>query len=294
MELTESLEQKKTKIAKRYKPHLPESKVVKMFSWWRAHRRRRWLAEPLPTEWDDILQRQVKQAARMPAELAEKWRQRIQVFVRETTWEGCRGFEVTDEVRVVISAYATLLTLGFEDEWLSRVRHVLVHPTPYQGQRARIGVDGVDYSHGDWMQQLEDDTEDEHLGEAWFESGTVILVWSEVPTAEHLVPPGTNVVFHEFAHVLHELLADWFPSACTDRSEPWLVAFQAEFDRQVRESDRGRRSLLDDYAAESPEEFFCVASECFFERPERMQSQSPTLFSLLKQCFRIDPASWTA
>ncbi len=263
-----------------------------MFGWLRARRRRRWLAEPFPAAWEETLRRHVKQAARLPGELAEMWRQRIQVFVQETSWEGCRGFEVTEEARVVIAAYATLLTLGFEGEWFSRVRHVLVHPTPYQGQRARIGVEGVDYSHGDWMQQLEDDVEDEHLGESWFESGTVILVWSEVPTAEHIVPPGTNVVLHEFAHVLHELLADWFPTAQTNQGEPWLAAFQREFARQVRDSDRGRRTLLDDYAAENLEEFFCVATECFFERPDRMRSQSATLFDLLRQCFRSDPTSW--
>lgn len=263
-----------------------------MFGWFRARRRRRWLAEPFPVAWEEALRRHVKQAERMPDELAAKWRQRIQVFVRTTSWEACRGLEVTEEVRVVIAAYATLLVLGLEDEWLSRVRHVLVHPTPYQGRRARIGVEGVDYSHGDWMQQLEDDTEDEHLGEAWFESGTVIIVWSEVPTAEHIVPPGTNVVLHEFAHVMHELLASWFPSARTERGESWLEAFRQEFDRQVRDSDRGRRTLLDDYAAENPEEFFCVATECFWERPGRMKAQSPTLFHLLQQCFRLDPTNW--
>ncbi len=263
-----------------------------MFGWFRARRRRRWLAEPFPAAWEETLRRHVKQAAQLPVKLAAKWRQRIQVFVQETSWEGCRGFEVVEEVRVVIAAYATLMVLGFEDEWFIRVRHVLVHPTPYQGQRARIGVEGVDYSHGDWMQQLEDDVEDEHLGESWFESGTVILVWSEVPTAEHIVPPGTNVVLHEFAHVLHELLAGWFPTAQTNQGEPWLEAFQREFDRQVRDSDRGRRTLLDEYAAENPEEFFCVATECFFERPDRMRSQSTTLFELLRQCFRSDPASW--
>jgi Mlc titration factor MtfA (ptsG expression regulator) len=264
-----------------------------MFGWFRARRRRRWLAEPFPAAWEDILRRHVQQAERLPADLAAKWRQRIQVFVRETSWEGCRGLNVTDEMRVVIAAYATLVVLGFDDEWLSRVRHVLVHPTPYQGRRARIGVAGVDYSHGDWMQQLEDDVEDEHLGESWSESGTVVIVWSEVPTAEHIVPTATNVVLHEFAHVVHELLGDWFATARTNGGEAWSAAFQAEFRRQVRDSDRGRRSLLDDYAAESPEEFFCVATECFFERPDRMRAHSATLFDLLRQCFRSDPTGWS-
>ncbi len=264
-----------------------------MFSWLRAYRRRRWLAEPFPSAWDDILQRHVKQTTRLPEELVEKWRQRIRVFVRATSWEGCRDFTVSDEVKVIIAGYATLLVLGLEDEWLERVWHVLVHPTPYQGRRATIGIDGVDYSHGDWMQQLEDDVEDEHLGEACVESGTLILVWSEVPTAEHITPAGQNVVLHEFAHVMHELLAERLRTARTERGEPWFEAFQSEYDRQVIASDRGRRTLLDEYAAESPEEFFCVATECFLERPDRMRSQAPTLYELLQQCYALDPASWT-
>jgi hypothetical protein len=263
-----------------------------MFRWLRAHRRRRWLAEPFPAAWEQILRRDVKQFARVPDDLAAVWRQRIQVFVWETSWEGCRGLAVTDEIRVVIAANATLLTLGFEDEWFSRVRHVLVHPTPYQGRRALIGVDGVDFSRGDWMRQLDDDAEDEHLGEAWCESGTVIIVWSEVPTAEHIVPSGTNVVIHEFAHVIHELRAHWFPAARTEQGEPWLQAFQREFDHQTRATERGRRTLLDDYAAENPEEFFCVATESFFERPDVLQQQLPVLWRLLVQCFGTDPSLW--
>lgn len=262
-----------------------------MFAWIRERRRRRWLEQPFPAAWDEILRRHVKQSARLPSDLVVKWRQQIQVFVRATSWEGCRGFEITDEVQVVIAANAMLLTLGFDNEWLDRVRHVLVHPTPYQGQRARIGAEGIDYSHGDWIQQLEDDVPDEHFGEAWVESGTVILVWSEVPTAEHITPPGQNVVLHEFAHVMHEQRSAWMQAARTEDGVPWLTAFESEFAWQVRESDRGRRSLLDDYAAESPEEFFCVATEAFFERPDRVREQRPSLYRLWRQCYGIDPAA---
>ena len=263
-----------------------------MFGWFKARRRRRWLVEPFPSAWDDLLCRHVKQSSRLPNELREKWQLRVQVFVRATVWEGCRNFVVTDAVKVIIAGYATLLVLELDDEWLERVWHVLVHPTPYQGRRASIGVDGVDYSHGDWMQQLEDDSEDEHLGEACVDSGTVILVWSEVPNAEHITPAGQNVVLHEFAHVLLELLGDRLKQTRTASGESWLAAFHAEFDRQVLATDRGRRTLLDEYAAESPEEFFCVATECFLERPDRLRSQTPTLYELLKLSYGIDPVLW--
>ena len=83
-----------------------------MFGWLRNRRRRRWLAEPFPAVWDEILQQHIKQTSHLPPELATKWRQRIQVFVAATTWEGCRDFAITAEVRVIIAGYATLLVLG--------------------------------------------------------------------------------------------------------------------------------------------------------------------------------------
>jgi len=39
--------------------------------------------------------------------------------------------------------------------------------------------------------------------------------------------------------------------------------------------------LLDEYAAESPAEFFAVLSEAFFETPERLEHRFPAVYELL-------------
>jgi hypothetical protein len=48
---------------------------------------------------------------------------------------------------------------------------------------------------------------------------------------------------------------------------------------------------LDDYAAESPAEFFAVMSEAFFESPHGLAASYPDVYAQLVQFYRQDPAA---
>jgi Mlc titration factor MtfA (ptsG expression regulator) len=51
---------------------------------------------------------------------------------------------------------------------------------------------------------------------------------------------------------------------------------------------------IDDYAAESPAEFFAVMSEAFFERPAVVQDTYPLVYAQLARFYRQDPAARAA
>ena len=74
-------------------------------------------------------------------------------------------------------------------------------------------------------------------------------------------------------------------------SHPELIA--AEFEALQRDERRGRRSLMDHYGATNPAEFFAVATETFFEKPERMAREHADLFAALRAYYRIDPRDWS-
>ena len=57
-----------------------------------------------------------------------------------------------------------------------------------------------------------------------------------------------------------------------------------------RDSRLGRYTVLDDYGATDPAEFFAVATECFFEKPRVLQKRHPELYEELKTFYRQDPA----
>ena len=63
-----------------------------------------------------------------------------------------------------------------------------------------------------------------------------------------------------------------------------------EYDRFCERVVCGYESVLDPYAAESPDEFFAVASEAFFVTPREMREEQPAMYRLLSSYYRQDPA----
>jgi Mlc titration factor MtfA (ptsG expression regulator) len=54
----------------------------------------------------------------------------------------------------------------------------------------------------------------------------------------------------------------------------------------------GEPVLLDPYGATDPAEFFAVASEVFFEQPQRMAAELPALYGELRAFYGVDPSGW--
>jgi Mlc titration factor MtfA (ptsG expression regulator) len=65
-----------------------------------------------------------------------------------------------------------------------------------------------------------------------------------------------------------------------------------EFDRLRADVGRGRATLLDEYGATNPAEFFAVATECFFEKPRQLRERHPDVYGVLSGYYRQDPAGW--
>ena len=94
--------------------------------WLQERRRKKLLEEPFPEAWEDILRQSVSHVADLAAEESDRLRDFIRIFVAEKHFEGCGGFEVTDEVRVTIAAQAGLLVLGLPHQYFKNVETILV------------------------------------------------------------------------------------------------------------------------------------------------------------------------
>jgi len=252
----------------------------KLFAWLKNRRRREILERPFPAAWTRILRQGVRQTAWLDADQAERLRGWIAVFLAEKRFEGCRGFEVTDEVRLLIAAQAGLVTLGFDGEWFDRLRSVLVYPADYLVPRVTPLSGGGEL---EW--------EEARLGETWA-GGSMVLSWRGVRDGARMRDGPRSVVIHESAH-LFDLLSgeiDGLPplgsAAAGSRWRGKIAPCRARFDELL---DKGRSLPFDDYAAESPAEFFAVASECFFQDPHRLARHDSGLYELLVEAYRQDP-----
>jgi Mlc titration factor MtfA (ptsG expression regulator) len=256
-----------------------------LFSWLRKRRRRHLLAEPFPDEWLRLLRERVGHFSLVTDNERKKLGDIVRIMLAEKDWEGCRGLELTDAMRVVIAASAGVLILGFDDYYFDNVQTILVYPNAFVVREERAIAGGA---------TLEEDSD--RLGEAHFR-GPVILSWEEIN--ENAVHPGygQNLAFHEFAHQLDMLNGafDGTPDLPTrDLARRWASVMNKEFVHLQRAERKGRRTVLDPYGANDPAEFFAVATELFFDAPRRMQANYAELYQLFRDYFRQDPAAWPA
>ena len=121
------------------------------------------------------------------------------------------------------------------------------------------------------------------------------MSWKFVLQAGRNAANGGNVVLHEFAHHLDGLDGDIDgtpPLAGPEQEKTWYRVTAAEYRRLLGSARRHEVTLLDHYGATSKAEFFAVATECFFERPQAMRRQHGELYSVLRDFYRQDPAEW--
>ena len=251
-----------------------------LFTEWRRQRVRR---QPFPLEWRQILRQRWPYFHTMPADLQLQLKKHVQVFLAEKAFIGCNGLVVTDEMRVTIAAQACLLLLNRRRDGFANLRQILVYP----------GAFIVDKLHADGSGVLQEQRR-ALAGESW-SLGQVILSWEDTLEGALVGDDGHNVVIHEFAHQLDQENgpangAPWLLGR--GRRARWARVMGAEFALLQQRAASGQPSLMSDYGATDPAEFFAVASEVFFEQPQRLAAEHPALFRELSGLFRVNPLSW--
>ncbi len=268
---------------------LPSRLMFGFFKRRRQHRREAIRARPFPAGWRDVLARKFPFFSRLTEVDQRELEGHVQVFLAEKNFEGCGGFEMTDEARVLIAAQACLLLLHRETDCYPKLRTILVYPDTYVAKTR-------------WNERDEEDDRSSRarLGESW-DRGVVVLAWSSAVAGAANIHDGMNVVFHEFAHQLDQEYgaADGLPplqcegaKACYFRYTTWARVLGAEFEALRRQREKGRKTVLDQYGATNAAEFFAVATECFFEKPLQMKKKHPELYEELKEFYRQDPVNF--
>ena len=238
---------------------------------------------PFSDAWQRILQQRLPFVLKLPDEQIEQLKLLIKVFLNDKKFYGCAGQEIDDDIRVTIAAQACLMLLNQGRVPYPDLQSILVYPSTFVATR------DVANEHGF--------VSTDHialLGESWSQ-GKVILAWDNVKKGVQNLRDGRNVVLHEFAHQLdHESGAtNGAPVLSTHGAyRSWAHVFSEEFHTLQERADHGRHTLLDHYGAKNPAEFFAVATETFFERPQEMATHHEELFQQLKSFYRVDPSQW--
>jgi Mlc titration factor MtfA (ptsG expression regulator) len=240
----------------------------------KIRRRAALLKEPFPPIWETTLQREVPFFQALDESDKDRFREEVHIFLDEKRITGIKT-SIDDTVRVLVAASAIIPIFGFPGwEW-DQIHEVLIYPTSfsehYETGKNR-GADILGMVGSGAMSRM------------------MILSKPDLLNGFRLPQDRKNVGIHEFAHLLDKSdgSVDGVPNVVLSRSAviPWLKLVHREMDQiQSHHSD------INPYGLKSEAEFFAVASEYFFENPDKMQRKHPELYAMLERVFHQDPQS---
>lgn len=243
--------------------------------------RRWWAARETIAPIDDAAWHALLASSDLFARLAQPDLARLRAlaarFLARKHFSAAAGHVLDDRQCLAIAALASLPVLHLDARWLDGWREVIVYPGEFRVRR----------EHHDDASGVVTEGDDELIGEAW-EHGPLILSWADIATDLAQPFDGFNVVVHEIAHKLDMLdgPADGVPRLPAGiMRRDWIAAMQAAYDALGRAVERGRRTLIDPYAAESPDEYFAVVSELHHSDAALLQRAAPAVAALLARYY---------
>ncbi len=250
---------------------------------------------------DEALWRQATEHYYFMRRLSKEENRRLRLiasdFLSRKTFTGAAEFEITPLMQVQVAAQACILILELGVSQFDGWSEIIIYPGKFAPKREVTDHAGVVHT-----------TRDALAGEAWL-GGPVVLSYEDVASLDHQrhhysYTSAYNVVIHEFAHKLDMRNGDanGFPPLHKGMSAvAWKRDFMAaylDFCKRVDHADEYEHldngaSLdalpMDPYGSESPAEFFAVASETFFERPESLAAGYSAVYAQLKAFYKQDP-----
>jgi Mlc titration factor MtfA (ptsG expression regulator) len=207
----------------------------------------------------------------------ERMEQLVARFMATTDWEAANRFELTEHIKVLIAAQASMLLLGLDLDGYDDVTSVIVHPSNVRLPGTHTTGGGVFSSQPRMISGLAQ------------AGGPVVLSWAAARRGARFPDHGHNVVYHEFAHRLDMLdgATDGTPPLSDDAAvERWREVCTAAYDTVRAEGS----PVLRPYAGTNPAEFFAVATEVFFNQPCELFDHEPALYAELMSFYGQDPS----
>jgi Mlc titration factor MtfA (ptsG expression regulator) len=236
-------------------------------------KRKTTVTEPVPVLLKTILNEQVPFYQQLNTSRQTEFEQRAAHFLSQVKITGVKTV-VEDMDRVLIAASALIPIFNFPGWQYCNLNEVLLYPDSF---------------NHDFEQQGEGRNILGMVGSGAL-NGVMILSQFELRQSFLNETGKNNTAIHEFVHLIDKTDGeiDGIPELLLQRQyiKPWLQLMQQKIQEIINE-----RSDINPYGATNESEFFAVASEYFFERPELLKEKHPELYGLLQNIFNPKPAA---
>ncbi|SDB66242.1 hypothetical protein SAMN03097699_3213 [Flavobacteriaceae bacterium MAR_2010_188] len=195
---------------------------------------------------------------------------RVVSFIRDKDFIGREGLQITDEMKILISATAVMVTFGFRDFYIGLINKIFIYPAQFYSKANNS------YHKGEFNPRLQ----------------TLVLSWKHFRKGFEIKDDNVNLGIHEFAHAVHmnsikerDISSTIFSDSFKEMTE--LLTEKKELREELIASNYFRN-----YAYTNQFEFLAVIIESFIETPEEFQSQFPEIYSKTKQMLNFNFAGY--
>ena len=206
--------------------------------------------------------------------LSEKQKQhfehRVASFIIDKTFIGRDGQLITDDIKVLVSATAVMLTFGFRDFYIGLVGKIFVYPDEFYSNM------NDEYHKGEFNPRL----------------GALVISWKHFEEGFDIGNDNLNLGIHEFAHAIHmnSMKERDVSSTIFKDSFKELTDYLAE-NKPLRDNLIASKYFRA-YAYTNHFEFLAVIIESFIETPVEFKSQFPRIYDLTKQMLNFNFAGY--
>ena len=215
--------------------------------------------QPFPKKWHDLLLENVLFYRNLNEENQLVFQKRIMQFLSEVYIDGVK-FEVTDLDKILVASSAVIPVFGFKEWHYYNLSGIILYPDHFNERN----VGGL-------------------VGTGRFEK-QMILSRKALYQGFMNTTDKNNTGIHEFVHLIDKMdgHVDGVPEILLTHQYaiPWLNLMHKEM-----EAINNDKSDIRAYGGTKQAEFFAVASEYFFERPDLLKRKHPELYKMMKDCF---------
>ena len=228
-------------------------------------------AAPLPSNFRLLLAEKVDFYKQLSDTKKAEFENRVMLFLSRVKITGIKT-TVEDLDQVLIAAGALIPIFAFDDWEYPNLNEILLYPDAFNDQFDHEGADRNTLGL---------------IGSGPYQH-IMILSKQQLREGFENQTGKTNTAVHEFVHLVDKTdgEVDGVPETLLSRQYilPWIKLIHEKI-KQIMQN----HSDINPYGATNEAEFFAVAAEYFFKRPDLLQEKHPDLYELLVKIFRQQP-----
>lgn len=195
---------------------------------------------------------------------------RVASFIKDKDFIGRGGCIITEEMKVLVSATAIMLTFGFRDFYIGLISKIVIYPKQFYSKT------NEKYHKGEFNPKLQ----------------TLVLSWDDFKKGFEDDNDNLNLGIHEFTHAIHlnsikerDISSTVFSDSFNELAA--MLSSHDELRNRLVASKYFRK-----YAYTNQFEFLAVAIENFIETPQDFKSEFPEIYGKVKQMLNFNVSGY--